>query len=190
MSTLYVYRADATGSLEDPIRNGAQISTVLGAIGVRFERWSANRSLETGATQDAILAVYADEVAALRRECGYQSADVVRIPRGTPDTAPMRAKFLSEHIHVEDEVRFFVEGSGSFYLHVDGQVFHVVCEQNDLISVPARTRHWFDMGTAPQFCAIRLFSNPTGWVAEFTGDPLATRFPTHDDALAHLAKPA
>jgi 1,2-dihydroxy-3-keto-5-methylthiopentene dioxygenase len=188
MTTLYVYRADAAGSLQDPIRNPEQIATVLGTIGVRFERWSANRPLEAGATQDAVLAVYADEVAALRRECGYQRADVVRIPRGTPDTTPMRAKFLSEHIHTEDEVRFFVEGSGSFYLHVDGRICHVVCEQNDLISVPARTRHWFDMGTAPYFCAIRLFTDPAGWVAEFTGDPIAARFPTHDEALAQLAK--
>lgn len=188
MSTLHVYRADAPGSLEDPIEDAAQIATVLGTIGVRFERWPANRSLQPGASQDAILAVYAEEVAALRREWGYQSADVVRIPRGTPDTAPMRGKFLNEHIHVEDEVRFFVEGSGSFYLHVDERIFHVVCEQHDLISVPARTRHWFDMGTAPYFCAIRLFTNPTGWVAEFTGDSIATRFPTHDDAIAQLAK--
>lgn len=188
MTSLYVYRADAAGSLQDPIRDGAEIATVLGTIGVGFKRWTAHRPLETGATQDAILAVYADEVATLKRECGYQSADVVRIPRGTPDTAPMRAKFLNEHIHTEDEVRFFVEGSGSFYLHVAGRIYHVVCEQNDLISVPARTRHWFDMGTAPYFCAIRLFTDPAGWVAEFTGDPIAGRFPAHDEALAQLAK--
>jgi len=188
MSTLYIHRDDAAGLLEEPIRDGARIATVLGTIGVRFERWPASQVLEEGATQDTILAAYAAEVTRLCRECGYQSADVVRIVRGTPDTAPMRAKFLNEHIHVEDEVRFFVEGSGSFYLHVDGRVFHVVCEQNDLIGVPTRTRHWFDMGTAPHFCAIRLFTNPTGWVAEFTGDSIATRFPTHDDAHARFAK--
>jgi 1,2-dihydroxy-3-keto-5-methylthiopentene dioxygenase len=188
MSTLFIHRDDAAGSLEEPIRDAARIATVLGSIGVRFERWPAGQVLGEGATQEAILAAYASEVARLRRECGYQSADVVRIARGTPDTAPMRAKFLSEHRHAEDEVRFFVEGAGSFYLHIDGRVFHVLCEQDDLLGVPAGTRHWFDMGTAPYFCAIRLFTNPAGWVAEFTGDPIATRFPTHDDALARLAK--
>ena len=190
MSTLYVHRADAVGSLEDPIRDGERITGVLGTIGVRFERWPADRSRVEGATQDEILAAYAPEVARLRGEGGYQAADVVRIARGTPDTAPMRAKFLSEHRHIEDEVRFFVEGCGTFYLHVDRRVFQVLCEHNDLISVPAGTRHWFDMGTAPYFCAIRLFTNPQGWVAEFTGDPIATRFPTHDQALERLAKPA
>jgi 1,2-dihydroxy-3-keto-5-methylthiopentene dioxygenase len=190
MSTLYVHRADGPYSLDEPITDGDRIASVLETIGVRFERWPAGRSLGEDATQDAILAVYAPEVARLRGEGGYQVADVVRIARGTPDTAPMRAKFLNEHRHLEDEVRFFVEGCGSFYLHVDERVFHVVCNHNDLISVPAGTRHWFDMGTAPFFCAIRLFTNPQGWVAEFTGDAIATRFPTHDDVVARLAKTA
>jgi len=46
--------------------------------------------------------------------------------------------------------------------------------------VPAGTKHWFDMGSAPQFTAIRFFDNPAGWVAEFTGDPIADRFPLLD----------
>jgi 1,2-dihydroxy-3-keto-5-methylthiopentene dioxygenase len=33
------------------------------------------------------------------------------------------------------------------------------------------------MGSAPHFCAIRFFDNPQGWVAQFTGDPIATGFP-------------
>jgi 1,2-dihydroxy-3-keto-5-methylthiopentene dioxygenase len=36
------------------------------------------------------------------------------------------------------------------------------------------------MGSAPQFTAIRFFDNPAGWVAEFTGDPIADRFPLLD----------
>jgi 1,2-dihydroxy-3-keto-5-methylthiopentene dioxygenase len=56
-------------------------------------------------------------------------------------------------------------------------VYAVLCEKNDLISVPANTPHWFDMGPNPDFCAIRLFNNPDGWVAHFTGDEIAARFP-------------
>ena len=51
----------------------------------------------------------------------------------------------------------------------------------DLISVPAGTKHWFDMGIDPEFTAIRLFTNSEGWVAEFTGDMIAQRFPKLDD---------
>ena len=53
----------------------------------------------------------------------------------------------------------------------------VLCERGDLISVPANTRHWFDMGSAPDFCALRFFCNNEGWVARFTGDSIAERFP-------------
>jgi len=56
-------------------------------------------------------------------------------------------------------------------------VYEVSCERGDLISVPAGTRHWFDMGPAPSFVAIRLFINPEGWVASFTGSDIAERFP-------------
>jgi 1,2-dihydroxy-3-keto-5-methylthiopentene dioxygenase len=96
-----------------------------------------------------------------------------------PEKAAMRTKFLSEHTHSEDEVRFFVEGSGLFSLHIGGSVYLVTCERGDLLSVPAGTRHWFDMGDSPRFAAIRLFLDPSGWVAKYTGDAIADRFPKH-----------
>jgi 1,2-dihydroxy-3-keto-5-methylthiopentene dioxygenase len=33
------------------------------------------------------------------------------------------------------------------------------------------------MGPNPEFTAIRLFNNPEGWAANFTGDAIASRFP-------------
>jgi 1,2-dihydroxy-3-keto-5-methylthiopentene dioxygenase len=45
------------------------------------------------------------------------------------------------------------------------------------ISVPASTRHWFDMVPNPVFTALRLFNNPEGWAANFTGDDITSRFP-------------
>jgi 1,2-dihydroxy-3-keto-5-methylthiopentene dioxygenase len=48
------------------------------------------------------------------------------------------------------------------------------------ISVPADTRHWFDMGSAPNFTAIRVFDNPEGWVVHFTGDKIADAYPRLD----------
>lgn len=43
--------------------------------------------------------------------------------------------------------------------------------------MPAGTPHWFDMSESPSFVAIRLFDNPDGWVAHFTGVDIAQRFP-------------
>jgi 1,2-dihydroxy-3-keto-5-methylthiopentene dioxygenase len=157
--------------------DGAEIARVLKGLGVRFERWRADRPLPAGATQEQVLKAYKDSVDRLTAECGYQAADVIGLTPEHPDKDAMRTKFLSEHTHGEDEVRFFVEGSGTFYMHVGGKVHMVLCEKGDLISVPAKTRHWFDMGPKPRFTCIRLFTNPAGWVANYTGDPIADRFP-------------
>lgn len=160
--------------------DGDEIARLLSEIGVRFERWNADVDLDADADQAAVLSAYRRSIDRLKTECGYKAEDVIRLKKGTPDTAPIRAKFLEEHAHDEDEVRFFVEGRGSFYLRVGGKVYQTVCVRGDLISVPAGTKHWFDMGADPEFTAIRLFTNPEGWVAKFTGDPIAQRFPKLD----------
>ena len=158
--------------------DGDAIAAELATIGVRFERWPT-RPLADAA---AILEIYAPEIAALKAEAGYQSVDVVALAPDHPDRAALRGKFLSEHTHGEDEVRFFVDGEGLFTLHEGGRVFNMLCTRGDLISVPAGMKHWFDMGPAPRFTAIRLFVNPDGWVARFTGDTIADRFPRHEPA--------
>lgn len=160
----------------------AAIARLLERFGVRFEIWPLRESLPAEADQDAVLAAYAEEIARLGRETRHQSADVVRIARGTAGTGPLREKFLAEHTHADDEIRFFVEGAGAFYLHVDGRVCQLVCESGDLLGVPAGTRHWFDMGEFPHFTAIRLFTTPEGWIADFTGDMIAGRFPLFETA--------
>jgi 1,2-dihydroxy-3-keto-5-methylthiopentene dioxygenase len=178
MSKLTVWQ---DGNPENPERvteSGAEIAGILGAIGVGFERWPTH-ALPRDATPDAVLAAYKDEIARLSNAGGYHSADVIRLAKGTPNTDPMRQKFLDEHTHAEDEVRFFVEGSGAFYLRAGGKVHQCICTTGDLIRVPANTRHWFDMGPMPAFTAVRLFTNPDGWVAQFTGDTIARRFPLY-----------
>ena len=177
MSEVRVFREDSPVKPERVIKDEAGIAKALGAEGVTFARWQASVSLKPGDGQDEVLKAYAGPIAKLRKDKGYQAADVVRMVPDAPNRAEARAKFLKEHTHAEDEVRFFVEGTGSFYLHFSPRVYQVICERGDLMSVPAGTRHWFDMGPAPRFTAIRLFTNPDGWVAKFTGAEIAARFP-------------
>jgi 1,2-dihydroxy-3-keto-5-methylthiopentene dioxygenase len=99
----------------------------------------------------------------------------------------LRSKFLSEHTHSDFEIRFFVDGQGLFYLHVEQKVYVVLCEKGDLISVPANTTHWFDMGTRPFFKAIRFFTTPDGWEGHFTGSDIASRLPDFDQYVHDLA---
>ena len=169
-------RKERSLSTED----GDEITRALGEVGVRFERWRAEPRLAADAGQAEVLAVYRDDVDRLMREGGYRSADVVRLGPDAPNREAARQKFLNEHTHAEDEVRFFVEGTGAFYLRINGFVHCVVCEKDDLIGVPAGTRHWFDMGTRPRFTAIRIFGSEDGWVASFTHDAIASRFPDFD----------
>jgi 1,2-dihydroxy-3-keto-5-methylthiopentene dioxygenase len=157
------------------------IASELSEIGVRFERWNADADLAPGADQAAVIDAYRSSVDRLMSECGYHSVDVIRVEPCTPNVDALRAKFLDEHQHAEDEVRFFVEGRGAFYLHARQRVYQIVCVRGDLLSVPAGTKHWFDMGPAPELTAIRLFINPDGWVARFTGDTIAQRFPKLDN---------
>ena len=178
-----ILRVYDEGNPEHPIvetTDGAQIADELKQIGVRFERWAADAELPKGADQDAVIAAYKSSIDKLKAECGYAAVDVIRLEKGTPNTEPLRAKFLDEHRHAEDEVRFFVEGRGAFYLHANDRVYQTICVKGDLISVPAGTKHWFDMGPDPEFTAVRLFINPEGWVAQFTGDPIASGFPKLD----------
>lgn len=179
MTRLTIYTSDGEPVLEteDP----AQIAEALGVVGVRFEQWRS-RALPAGADQAAVLTAFAPEVERLKAENGYRTVDVIRMTPDHPERAALRAKFLSEHRHSEDEVRFFVEGEGLFTLRDDDQVYAVLCQAGDLISVPAGMRHWFDMGPSPHFTAIRLFIDPAGWVANFTGDAIADRFPRHAPA--------
>ncbi|WP_294329874.1 cupin domain-containing protein [uncultured Sphingomonas sp.] len=182
MSQLRIFAETGNASLLDT-RDPVTIAEELAIHGVRFERWPS-RPIAADADQDAVLAAFAPEVARLKAEQGYRSVDVIRMVPDHPEKDVLRTKFLSEHCHAEDEVRFFVEGEGLFTLHLNNRVYAVLCEEGDLISVPAGTPHWFDMGPAPRFTAIRLFTNPDGWIAQFTGDAIADRFPRHEPVAA------
>jgi 1,2-dihydroxy-3-keto-5-methylthiopentene dioxygenase len=184
MSQLHVYADNEPSRVLLNTTDHASIAAELRKVGVLFEQWEAGADITASSTQDEILAAYAAEIARLRSMGGYTTADVINMVPTHPDKAALRQKFLSEHQHSEDEVRFFVKGSGMFYLHLDGKVFAVQCTRGDLISVPALTPHWFDMGDAPDFTCVRLFTNPEGWVAKYTGNAIADSYPRFEDLAA------
>lgn len=184
MTLLAIYGEDTPAQLStaDP----ALIRAELAQRGIGFERWPARAQLAAGAEQGEILAAYAGEVGRVQAGGTYPTVDAIRMTPAHPDRVALRQKFLAEHTHSEDEVRFFVEGRGLFCLHIGEEVLQLLCEAEDWISVPAGIKHWFDMGAEPQFCAVRFFNNTEGWVANFTGDPIANRFPLLEELKAKL----
>ncbi|MFN4864821.1 MAG: 1,2-dihydroxy-3-keto-5-methylthiopentene dioxygenase [Cyanobium sp.] len=187
MSLLALYRHDASTPVAELVTSNAErIQRELASRGIGFQRWPARAELPAGASQEQILAAYSHEIARVQADGGYPTVDAIRLAPDHPDRHALRQTFLAEHTHSEDEVRFFVEGRGLFCLHIGEEVLQLICEAGDWIAVPAGTRHWFDMGPEPSFCALRFFNNPEGWVAQFTGDPIAEGYPLLDQ----LAMPA
>lgn len=185
MTVLRIYPEDQPEcwqTLSDP----TEISGALEAVGVTYARWPCEVAPDPMAEPDDLFKAYADPVNALRRTHGFRSQDVIRMTPDHPQRLELRQKFLDEHRHQEFEIRFFVEGRGLFFLHPGRQVFAVLCEAGDLLSVPEGMPHWFDMGERPQFTCLRFFTRPEGWIAELTGDPIARRFP---DLHAFLEQP-
>jgi 1,2-dihydroxy-3-keto-5-methylthiopentene dioxygenase len=187
MSQLRIYSDRDPNRVEAVMDRFEDIRDSLSAIGVQFERWAAEVPLDPQATQDEIIEAYRESIDRLMKTYGFKSVDVISLFADHPQRAAMRDKFLHEHTHDDFEVRFFVQGEGLFNLRAHDRVYAMRCMQGDLISVPAGTRHWFDMGPSPQLKAIRLFTTPEGWVATFTGDKIADLFPLLE--APHYAEP-
>lgn len=158
----------------------AEMARELARIGVGFEQWQAAQPVAPGDPPEKVMEAYRADIDRLVAGRGFRSVDVVSIAPDNPNRDEMRKKFLDEHFHKEDEVRFFVAGSGLFTLHVEDRVYEVLCEAGDLVAVPDGTRHWFDMGPEPSFVAIRFFTEPDGWVGHFTGSDIAGKFPRYE----------
>lgn len=149
----------------------SEVREKLAEIGIDYERWDAYEARVSGeATNDEILAAYEPEISKLKSRGGYVTADVINVVPETPGLEELLAKFDGEHTHSEDEVRFVVKGRGIFYFAIaGGDVCQVEMTSGDLIRIPAETPHWFTLGDDRTIRAIRLFKDPAGWVAKYTG---------------------
>ncbi|NSY34950.1 acireductone dioxygenase [Pseudoalteromonas sp. JC28] len=180
MSQLTIYQVQNPSQALQQEQDANIIASLLAEQGVRFEQWQTSTDITAEMSQDDIINAYLSDIERLKAQGGYQTVDVISLAKGNPSASELRQKFLFEHTHSEDEVRFFVKGQGLFCLHLNDKVYQVLCQQGDLISVPENTPHWFDMGSDPEFTAIRLFNNQEGWVAKSTDSDIAKQFPLLD----------
>jgi 1,2-dihydroxy-3-keto-5-methylthiopentene dioxygenase len=189
MTLLKVMAEDDAGKVRLRTDDADLIRNELATREIAFDRSPVAASLHATQSSEQILAEHAEQVAVVNADDRYRHIDVAAVqpdhsdPEWRVHAATARSKFLAEHRHAEDEVRFFVAGRACFYLHLEPEVFAVVCESGDLLTVPAGTPHWFDMGSDPSFAAIRFFEQEDGWVADFTGDAIGERFPTLDQLV-------
>jgi 1,2-dihydroxy-3-keto-5-methylthiopentene dioxygenase len=160
------------------LRDPQEIRNFFNERGVFFDQWTCDVVFDDSASQEEILAAYAKDLKPFMDKGGYQTADVISINKLTENYDAIRAKFLAEHTHSEDEIRFFVDGQGLFWFNLETEpVFNLLCEKGDLISVPAGTKHWFDAGESDPFVkAIRIFIDMSGWVPHYTESKIEKRF--------------
>lgn len=145
--------------------------------GVELSRWTTKVKLTETASQEEVLSAYDHELKPYMQRKGFQSCDVINVYPSLPNKEEIRNKFISEHTHSEDEVRFFVEGQGKFWFHLpNDEVFCLICTEGDFLSVPAGVKHWFDLAPYYHVKAIRVFTNKDGWVAHYTQSKIDEKY--------------
>ena len=164
------------------IEDDREIKEFLSKYGVLFDRWGVERLPKelrenyelTEEEEKAIIEAYKEELEKLKKEKGYITEDIVILSDKTPNLEALLEKFKREHHHIDDEVRFVVDGSGIFPIKLDGEVVEVHVEAGDLIVVPAGARHWFELDENRKIKCIRVFKTPAGWEAIYNEEKKAT----------------
>jgi 1,2-dihydroxy-3-keto-5-methylthiopentene dioxygenase len=115
-------------------------------------------------------ASYGPPLQTLKAERGYIEQDVVALSPATPNLDAICAKFVDEHYHDDDEVRFVLEGEGIFDIRSrDDRWMRVKVETGDLIVVPKDRHHRFMLTDAKNIRCVRLFKDASGWVPHYRG---------------------
>jgi len=160
------------------VKDVSEIRMFFNQRKIFFDQWTCDIVFKDTATQEEILEAYSKDLKPFMEKGGYETADVISINKLTENYDAIRAKFLAEHTHSEDEIRFFVDGEGTFWFHLEnGEIFNLLCQKGDLISVPAGTKHWFDAGKKNPFVkAIRIFIDMSGWIPHYTGSGIEENY--------------
>ena len=104
----------------------------------------------------------------LKAERGYVEQDEVELHPQMENLDQICAKFIDEHLHTDDEVRYVLEGEGIFDIRsVHDQWMRVVVEQGDLLVVPANLHHRFLLTERKHIRCVRLFKDSSGWVPHY-----------------------
>lgn len=181
MSILSVYHVSSPELPDKVLTHLEDIASTLAEQGIVFEQVPAIHPVTASATQDEVISVYRELIDRWVSERGLVSTAVISVDGNHPQNAELRAGLLDEHQLGADEVRFFAAGRGLCSFHLGDFVYTVLCEKNDLLTIPVGTRQWFDIGAHPRVVAVRLFSTPNGEQFRLTGDDIASRHERLDD---------
>lgn len=182
MALLYVTPETNSAQVLVRTQDDREIAEILAPLGVRFENWPLGR-VSKDASDEAVIEAYTQEIEAFNSDGRYRKVEAIQMrpdeenPQWVADVLSSREKYFNEHTHSEDEIWFFADGGACFYLRAGDRVHILLCTDGNLLSLPARMRHWFDMGLQPDYRALRLYLTTEGFDGDFTGDRIADGFP-------------
>nr|XP_006112112.2 1,2-dihydroxy-3-keto-5-methylthiopentene dioxygenase [Pelodiscus sinensis] len=94
--------------------------------------------------------------------------------------------FYEEHLHLDDEIRYILEGSGYFDVRdKDDKWIRIFMEKGDMITLPAGIYHRFTLDENNYVKAMRLFVGEPVWTAY---NRPADHFPARGQYVQFLAE--
>jgi 1,2-dihydroxy-3-keto-5-methylthiopentene dioxygenase len=104
----------------------------------------------------------------LKERNGYVTQDEVALLPDMPNLQEICDRFVDEHFHDEDEVRFVLAGGGVFDIRSnDDRWMRVEVTEGDLIVIPKKRHHRFFLNDEKMIRCVRLFQDASGWVPHY-----------------------
>jgi 1,2-dihydroxy-3-keto-5-methylthiopentene dioxygenase len=179
LSILSVYHQSTPDTPNKVLTHAEDIAATLAEQGVRFEQREPAARIRPGTAQAEVIAALGGQVEAL----GAGVVEVLSIGPEHAQKDEIRAGLLDERRHAGSDLRFFVSGRGLLNLRIGEYVYALVGERGDVVSVPAGTAQWFDMGEQPNLVLVRVFESELARKVELTGDEGSRAFPGLDDTF-------
>lgn len=105
------------------------------------------------------------ELAKIRKENNYSWMDIITIHKDTLPNYEQKLKmFYEEHLHLDDEIRYILDGSGYFDVRDKQERWiRISMEKGDMITIPAGIYHRFTLDENNYVKAMRLFVGEPVW---------------------------
>ena len=181
MSILSVYHQSSPDTPNKVLTHGDDIAATLAEQGVRFEQRDLAVRIRPGTAVEEVMLTLGGQLGAVKGN--FATVEGFSVNPEHPQKEELRAGWIDERRCPGSSAHFFVSGRGLLNLRIGEYVYGLVGERGDLVSVPAGTAHWLDIGEQPNLVLVRLFENEGGRKLELTGDDSARLYPGLDDTF-------